>query len=93
MDCSHGRSAPATAEVELVIAAMSNHGANLECVHRIREFLPGARIAAIARCPDHIAELHAGGVDVARNLYKEAGQALAYDAAADVLGQEEAPHE
>ena len=80
-------------EVELVIAAMSNHGANLECVHRIREFLPDARIAAIARYPDQIAELRAAGVAVARNLYEEAGQALADDAATDVLGPEEAPNE
>ena len=80
-------------EVELVIAAMSNHSANLECVHRIRKFLPDARIAAIARYPDQIAELCAAGVTVARNLYEEAGQALADDAATDVLGPEEAPNE
>ena len=76
-------------EVDLVIAAMSNHAANLECVHRVQEFLPDARIAAIARYPDQIAELCAAGVDVARNLYEEAGQALADDATADVLGDEE----
>jgi voltage-gated potassium channel Kch len=75
-------------EVELVIAAMSNHVANLECVHRIREFLPGARIAAIARYPDQIAELREAGVDVARNLYEEAGQALADDATVEDLGRE-----
>ena len=67
-------------EVELVIAAMSSHGANLECVRRIREFLPSTRIAAIATFPDQIEELCAAGVDVARNLYEEAGQALADDA-------------
>jgi hypothetical protein len=67
-------------EVELVIAAMSSHGANLECVRRIREFLPSTRIAAIATFPDEIDELCAAGVDVARNLYQEAGQALADDA-------------
>jgi glutathione-regulated potassium-efflux system ancillary protein KefC len=76
-------------EVDLVIAAMSNHAANLECVHRVQEFLPDARIAAIARYPDQIAELCAAGVDVARNLYEEAGQALADDAAADALGPDE----
>ena len=68
-------------EVELVIAAMSSHGANLECVRRIREFLPSTRIAAIARFPDQLTELCDAGVDVARNLYEEAGQALADDAA------------
>lgn len=69
-------------DVELVIAATSNHTANLECVRRIREFLPTARIAAAATYPDQVAELHASGVDIARNLYEEAGQALADDAAA-----------
>lgn len=69
-------------EVELVVAAMSSHAANLECVGRIREFLPRAHIAAIAAFPDEIAELRTAGVDVARNLYEEAGQALADDAAA-----------
>jgi Trk K+ transport system NAD-binding subunit len=69
-------------EVQLVVAAMSSHQANLECVRRIQEFLPAARIASVASYPDEIAELHAGGVDVARNLYEEAGQALADDAVA-----------
>lgn len=72
-------------EVELVIAAMSSHAANLECVRRIREFLPKAHIAAIAAFPDEIGELRASGVDVARNLYEEAGQALADDAAAEAF--------
>jgi predicted Kef-type K+ transport protein len=67
-------------EVELVIAAMSSHGANLECVRRIREYLPSTHIAAIARFPDQLDELRSAGVDVARNLYEEAGQALADDA-------------
>ncbi len=80
-------------EVELVMAAMSNHAANLECVHRVKEFLPDTRIAAIARYPDQIAELCTAGVDVARNLYEEAGQALADDATAEALGKEEAPGE
>jgi hypothetical protein len=75
-------------EVELVIAAMSSHAANLQCVRRIREFLPGAHIAAIAAFPDEIAELRTAGVDVARNLYEEAGQALADDAAAATFEDE-----
>lgn len=75
-------------EVELVIAAMSNHPANLECVRRVREFLPGARIAAIASFPDQVRELQDAGVDVARNLYEEAGQALADDALNPAHGDE-----
>ena len=76
-------------EVELVIASMSSHGANLECVRRIREFLPSTHIAAIARFPDQIDELCAAGVDVARNLYEEAGQALADDATAATFDPDE----
>jgi hypothetical protein len=69
-------------EVELVVAAMSNHNANLECVRRIRAFLPSARVASIAGYPDQVAELREAGVDVARNLHEEAGQGLADDAVA-----------
>lgn len=67
-------------EIELVVAAMNSHEANLECVRRIREFLPTASIAAVAVFRDQVADLHEAGVDVARNLYEEAGQALADDA-------------
>ena len=75
-------------EVDLVIASMSSHQANLECVRRVREFLPTTRIAATAKYPDQVAELRDAGVDVARNLYEEAGQALADDAVAEVFGPE-----
>ncbi|MGD2100965.1 MAG: cation:proton antiporter [Acidimicrobiia bacterium] len=75
-------------EVELVFAAMNSHQANLECVRRVREFLPKVRIAAIARYGDQIAELQQAGVDVARNLYEEAGQALAADAVGTVWESE-----
>lgn len=68
-------------DVELAVVALNNHAANLECVGRIREFLPSSRIASIATYPDQVAELRVAGVDVARNLYEEAGQALADDAA------------
>jgi hypothetical protein len=75
-------------DIDLVMAAMSSHAANLECVQRVREFLPSARIAAIATHPDQVVELQRAGVDVARNLYEEAGQALADDAAGVVFGTE-----
>jgi glutathione-regulated potassium-efflux system ancillary protein KefC len=71
-------------EVELVFAAMNSQEANLECIRRVQTFLPHARIAAIARYRDQVAELRDAGVDVARNLYEEAGQALAADAVAEV---------
>jgi voltage-gated potassium channel Kch len=75
-------------DVELIIAATSNHAANLECVRRIRQYLPHARIAAAATYPDQVRELHDSGVDIARNLYEEAGQALADDAAATLWADE-----
>ena len=71
-------------EVQLVFATMSSQEANLECVRRIRAFLPDAHIAAIATYRDEVAELEQAGVDIARNLYEEAGQALAADAVAEV---------
>lgn len=66
--------------VELVLASMSDHQANLEAVRRVKEFLPGVRVAAAASYPDEVAELKDAGVDVARNLLSEAGQGLADDA-------------
>lgn len=67
-------------EVELVVLAMSDHEANLEAIRRIDEFLPDVNIAATASFADDVHELEAAGVDVARNLYDEAGQGLADDA-------------
>lgn len=66
--------------VDLVVLAMSDHQANLEAVRRVRSFLPSVRIAASAQHHDEVAELERAGVDVARNLYGEAGQGLADDA-------------
>jgi predicted Kef-type K+ transport protein len=68
------------AGLELVVLAMSDHAANLEAVRRVKEFLPDARIAAASSYADDVAELREAGVDVARNLYGEAGQGLADDA-------------
>lgn len=71
--------------VELVVIAMDSHPSNLECVQRAQEFLPQARIAAIATYSDQVDELRGADVDVARNLYEEAGQGLADDAIAVVF--------
>ena len=67
-------------EVELIVVAMDNHASNLVCVERANEFLPDASVAAIARYPDQVVELEDAGVDVARNLYEEAGQGLVDEA-------------
>ena len=74
-------------DLELAVLAMGDHDANLEAARRVKEFLPDIRIAAVARYPDQVAELQSAGVDVARNLYGEAGQGLADDAA-DLLEAE-----
>jgi hypothetical protein len=44
-------------------------------------------VAAIAAYPDEIAQLRRAGVTVARNLYEEAGQALADDALSILEGR------
>ncbi len=66
--------------IELIVLAMGDHNANLEAVRRVQDFLPEVRIAASASYADEVRELEAAGVDVARNLYGEAGQGLADDA-------------
>lgn len=76
------------ADVELVVASTNNHAANLEIISRVRRFLPAARLAAIASYPDQIGQLREAGVDVARNLYEEAGQALADDAIGEMYGKD-----
>ncbi len=66
--------------IDLVVMAMNDHRANLEAVRRVKDFLPEVRIAAVAQYPDQVIELEESGVDIARNLLSEAGQALADDA-------------
>jgi len=72
---------------ELVVLAMGDHRANLEGVRRVKAFLPAVRIAASATFSDEVIELERAGVDVARNLYGEAGQGLADDAC-DLLAKD-----
>ena len=74
--------------IDLIVLAMSDHAANLEAVRRVTHFLPDARMAATASHADDVAELEEAGVDVARNLYGEAGQGLAKDAC-DLLDAQE----
>ena len=66
--------------IELIVVATNDHPANLEAVRRVKEFLPEVRIAAVATYADQVVELEEAGVDVARNLFSEAGQGLADDA-------------
>ena len=74
--------------VELIVVATDNHTSNLACVALANEYLPDAQIGAIARHPDQVIELIDAGVDVARNLYEEAGQGLADDAMVTIWGSD-----
>jgi predicted Kef-type K+ transport protein len=66
--------------LQLAVLAMNDHDANLEAARRVKTSSPDIRIAATARYADQVTELQDAGVDVARNLYGEAGQGLADDA-------------
>jgi len=77
-------------DVELVVAAMNSHRANLECVARVKEFLSNAKIASIAMYPDQVTQLREAGVHIARNLYEEAGQGLADDSTTVLMGDDPA---
>lgn len=68
------------ADIEVVILAMSDHEAQLEAVDQVRSYLSGVTIIATALYPDEAVALERAGVQVARNLYAEAGQGLADDA-------------
>ena len=67
--------------LQLAVLAMNDHDANLEAARRVKANFPNIRIAATARYADQVTELQDAGVDIARNLYGEAGQGLADDAA------------
>jgi voltage-gated potassium channel Kch len=67
--------------LQLAVLAMNDHDANLEAARRVKANFPDIRIAATARYADQVTELREAGVDIARNLYGEAGQGLADDAA------------
>lgn len=65
---------------DVILLAMSDHQANLQAVQRVRTFVPEAVIAAATRWPDEVVELERAGVEVARDLFGQAGQGLADDA-------------
>ncbi len=67
-------------EIQMVVLATGDHAASLETARRVRDNLPDVLIAAGALYQDEVGELQSIGVDVARNLYGEAGQGLADDA-------------
>jgi predicted Kef-type K+ transport protein len=66
--------------IDLIVLAMNDHAANLEAVRRVKDYLPTTPIAATASYNDDVAELEEAGVQIARNLYGEAGQGIADDA-------------
>ena len=63
--------------VNLVLLAITNHGANKHAAIRLRNSNFNGRIAAVAHYADEIKELENLGVDSVFNLYEEAGVGFA----------------
>jgi Trk K+ transport system NAD-binding subunit len=63
--------------VEVGILALKHHQENLGIVNRVRERNRNAKMFAVARHQDEVAELIDAGAEAAWNLYSEAGIGLA----------------
>jgi len=63
--------------LKLVMLAMPVHRENLNTAQQLREMGYRGRLAAIAKYPDEVTALEAVGVDLAFNLYAEAGTGFA----------------
>ena len=63
--------------IEVGILALKNHHENLGIVNRIRERTKNAKLFAVARCEEEVAELIEAGAEAAWNMYSEAGIGLA----------------
>lgn len=59
--------------VELVLLTMPAHDSNMFAYRLLRASQYEGKVAAIARFPDEVEALEAAGVDVAFNMYAEAG--------------------
>ncbi|MCP4302887.1 MAG: potassium transporter Kef [Gammaproteobacteria bacterium] len=66
-----------TANVEVGILALQKHQRNLGFFNRVRERNRGAKMFAVARHEDEVAELVDAGATAAWNMYSEAGVGLA----------------
>jgi Trk K+ transport system NAD-binding subunit len=63
--------------LDWVLLTMPTHHANLAAAHRLRERGFTGRIAATTKYPDEAEELERAGVDLAFNIYAEAGAGFA----------------
>ena len=66
-----------TSNVEVGILALQDHHRNLAFFNRVRERNQGAKVFAVARHQDEVAELVNAGATAAWNMYSEAGVGLA----------------
>ena len=66
-----------TDNVEVGMLALQDHQKNLGFFNRVRERNQGAKIFAVARHEDEVAELVDAGAEAAWNMYSEAGVGLA----------------
>jgi len=66
-----------TANVEVSLLALQYHQKNLGFLNRVRERNRDAKVFAVARHEDEVAELVDAGAEAAWNMYSEAGVGLA----------------
>lgn len=64
-------------QVDLILLCMPAHDSNMYAVRMLRASDYGGHVAAVARFPDEVEALQAEGVDVAFNMYAEAGAGFA----------------
>ena len=64
-------------KVELVLLAMPAHDSNIHAYELLRASHFEGKVAAIARFADEVEALKQAGVDVAFNMYAEAGSGFA----------------
>ena len=63
--------------MDLILLAMPAHDSNMYAHEMLRESQYKGKVAAVARFPDEVEALEAAGVDVAFNMYAEAGAGFA----------------
>ena len=66
-----------TSNIEVGILALQDHQENLGFFNHVRERNEGAKVFAVARHEDEVAELVDAGAEAAWNMYSEAGVGLA----------------
>lgn len=64
-------------DIDLVVLAMPNHGANVQTLATLKRHHFGGVVVATGTFPDQVKELRRLGADTAFNLYSEAGAGFA----------------